>query len=398
MNLGSSALKNAGHKVYMLHSEEKWQIDREIYSGELVLPPLFDRRSYSDPSQLPVSLQKVRTFVKDFNIDVLHVQGWPRTSALSQLISELPVVATTHVALCPNSSRYMWKERSVCDRSIGAGCFTTGYMKCGCGYLGNGRPYSVPAFLRSMYEDNLFRRTLAKCACIIAPSGWIKRRLSADGFDKSMVTVLQPPIAGLEDDSFEKQDRVETPDVPVILYVGRLTDFKGPDQVLRASSMIKQNHVVWMIGEGPTKANLEELAESLGIASRVKFLGSMNPEEINKYRRVSTVVAVPSLWPDNFPMVGPEAMLVRKPVVAYNVGGISEWLSDGETGRLIPAKDVTAFASALEQIISDPAMAKQMGDRALEKASQWSPEKHGARLEKIYESAISIKMIGDKSC
>ena len=74
-----------------------------------------------------------------------------------------------------------------------------------------------------------------------------------------------------------------------------------------------------------------------------------------------TLVAVPSIWDEPFGLVGLEAMAHSLPVVAFDVGGISEWLTGGETGLLVPRRDTHAFARALDALLRDSERAREMG-------------------------------------
>ena len=137
------------------------------------------------------------------------------------------------------------------------------------------------------------------------------------------------------------------------------------------------------------RPGLEALTQELGLSERVTFFGGLQPEEIAEYRRRSAIVVVPSLWPEPFGMVGPEAMLMRRPVVAYRVGGIPEWLHDGVTGRLVSPGDVNGLAQALETLLDDPGLASKMGIAGAKVAAQWKPEQHAASLLKIYQGTLN---------
>ena len=78
----------------------------------------------------------------------------------------------------------------------------------------------------------------------------------------------------------------------------------------------------------------------------------------------ATMVAVPSVWAEPFCKVGIEAMAHGRPVVAFDVGGISDWLKHEVTGYLVPWKDSTALASMIDKIYEDIDKSKRMGHTA----------------------------------
>ena len=233
--------------------------------------------------------------------------------------------------------------------------------------------------------DHSLHQVIGHSVRIVANSKWMRDRLVADGISPEIICVVHsphenPPIAA-------EWTPPEQP--PAILFVGRLVDVKAADHVLEASARIHVEHRVWIVGDGPCQTRLERLANSLGIAKRVVFYGSLEPSEIAKLRLRSTLGVVPSVWPENFGRVGPESLAARRPVVGYNVGGIAEWLHDGVNGRLLSVGDIGALAQAIEQIITSPQLAQTLGENGARDAAQWIAPDHGVQIEAVYRNALS---------
>jgi glycosyltransferase involved in cell wall biosynthesis len=93
-------------------------------------------------------------------------------------------------------------------------------------------------------------------------------------------------------------------------------------------------------------------------------------EEINQFYLESSLLAVSSVWPEPFGLVGHEAMSHGLPVVAFDAGGISEWLIDGENGFLVPWKDTDRFAARIEQLLRDKELGRRLGRRGRELVGQ----------------------------
>jgi glycosyltransferase involved in cell wall biosynthesis len=384
MHVTARALKAKGHQVYLLHGMDDMPRTAVDYDGHLGLPVLFDQKSKLRPAGLLDAEKQIDQFVAQRGIDLIHFHGFPRCESLRRLVDKHTTVVTTHCPLCPNGSRYMWKDRKACDRQIGVACFTQGYLHKGCGYLGNQEPQSTLGFARSMLSDAARRDAIARSTRVIVPSKWMKNRLSADGIPEAIIRVIRNAFFAPQN----PPDVAVTTESPAVLFVGRLVDFKGPDHLLRASSLISTPHRVWFVGDGPMRAKLEELARELRLLDRTCFWGEMEPEAINALRQQSSVVVVPSLWQDNFPNVGPEAMLMRRPVVGYAVGGISEWLKDEITGKLVSPGNIEGLAQAIEYILKNPEAARQMGEAGHEVASQWTLDAHAEGLLSVYEEAV----------
>src|SRR5207248_708260 len=97
----------------------------------------------------------------------------------------------------------------------------------------------------------------------------------------------------------------------------------------------------------------------------------------------------PSTWPEPFGLVGLEAAALGVPAIAFDVGGVREWLRPGETGYLVPADPPRAsrFAEVLVEALSRPAALVEMGARAVATAREMSLNRHLDRLEEIFHEA-----------
>ena len=127
-----------------------------------------------------------------------------------------------------------------------------------------------------------------------------------------------------------------------------------------------------------------ELVRSLGIGDRVTFVGWVPHDRLAAYYTQARVVAVPSRWAEPFGMVGLEAMWASRPVVAFSVGGIPDWLADGETGLLVTEQDTRGFAHAIEELLGDPATAERMG------AAGWERVQGRFRFEAFIERTEEV--------
>lgn len=143
---------------------------------------------------------------------------------------------------------------------------------------------------------------------------------------------------------------------PKILYVGALIEEKGllflPDALRRITERIPEAKLV-ICGRGPLQERLEhELAEK-GLANNVEFKGFVDRTRIVDMYRSAHVLVCPSIYSEQFGLVGPEAMACGVPCVASNVGGIPEWLHHGQWGYLIPPRDPVALADRVTSLLLD---------------------------------------------
>ena len=147
-----------------------------------------------------------------------------------------------------------------------------------------------------------------------------------------------------------------------IIYLGQLIRGKGVDLLLEALGKLTLPWHARIVGDGPDRAMLENLADRLGIRDHLEFTGWLeNPEAILSQ---SDVAVFPSRWQEPFGLSGAEAQAHGVPVVAFDVGGVREWLKDGVTGYVVPPKDTTAMADRLTELFQNPALRQSLGENA----------------------------------
>ena len=154
-------------------------------------------------------------------------------------------------------------------------------------------------------------------------------------------------------------------DVPLVGVVGRVVAIKGQDVFLRAAARIAQGRsdVRFVVaGDGDRRVEFEGLAADLGIAGRTHFLGWRR--DVPRVLAGLDVVVLPTVLDfEGTPLSVIEALAAGRPVVAADVGGVSEVVRDGETGLLVPPRDAEALARAIDAQLSDSQRAASMAMR-----------------------------------
>jgi glycosyltransferase involved in cell wall biosynthesis len=150
----------------------------------------------------------------------------------------------------------------------------------------------------------------------------------------------------------------------IVLFVGRLVAYKGVGVLLEALKGL--NAVALIVGEGPLRARLEEQARALEVSANVRFLGSVDDDELAALYRACNVFVLPSVTrQEAFGVVQLEAMAAGKPVVSTDLGTGVGWVNrDGETGYVVPPRDPRALREALARLLADANLQKSMGDAA----------------------------------
>jgi glycosyltransferase involved in cell wall biosynthesis len=180
-----------------------------------------------------------------------------------------------------------------------------------------------------------------------------------------------------------------TPQVPLIGAIGRLVWQKGFEYLLESAPDILQvvpDARFLIVGEGPLRKRLEDLAGSLKVKER--FIFSKFMSGVNDVLSNVDLVVVPSLL-EGFPLVTLEAMAMAKPIVATQINGIGEQISDGEEGLLVPPKNPKALAAAVLKLVQNNELASRLGIEARRKVETYfSVEKMVGETEKVYMSAL----------
>ena len=163
---------------------------------------------------------------------------------------------------------------------------------------------------------------------------------------------------------------------PVILYVGRLSEKKGIQFLLTAMATeplksLRASLVV--IGAGPLEERLKGLSRQLELSRRVRFLQPCSHANLGQHMVAADVLCVPSVVAMNGDQEGRPTVLVEAaacgiPAVASDVGGIREWIEDGNNGFLVQQANSGALANALARLLNQPELARRMGQAARRKA------------------------------
>jgi len=181
-------------------------------------------------------------------------------------------------------------------------------------------------------------------------------------------------------------------DAAVILFCAKLQPWKRPQDLLRAFAKLPvPDAYLVFAGEGKLKSVLESEAETLGILSRVRFLGFVNQTGLPEIYCASDVLVLPSGY-EPFGVVVNEAMLCRCPVVVSDrVGAKFDLIREGETGYVFNCGDVDALAQTLNGALGDRRRLRRMGEAARERMASWSTAEY---VQAIVSSISKVLELG----
>lgn len=215
---------------------------------------------------------------------------------------------------------------------------------------------------------------------LIAPSEIVKKKLLANSWPENKVRVL-PHFVDIKIPS----QGVRKPG-DYLLYIGRLSQEKGVDKLIRAYSRTQKLLPLLIAGDGVWRAELEDLTAKLGLCQDIRFLGKKKIKDIAELISCSRALVLPAQSPETFGLVVLEAYLLEKAVIASRIGALPEVVKDRETGFLFPPQDIDALAEKLELISNQPALAVKYGLAGAKLVKDYyNKEKHYQELIKIYE-------------
>ncbi len=318
----------------------------------------------------------LKWYIKEVKPDIIHLHNHYKysTSILKAFDNSIPVVQTVHDygLICPTSWGVTKDKLQVCSCVEGVG------IKCM-------RHCIKPWHFLSCYLRNKKRIELTKekISFLIAPSKKLKEYLEAFGFRN---VVYLPHFLDLNFWKATRDDREEG----LILYVGAVTPNKGIEYLIEGMPKIQkevEKARLKIVGSGTEREKLEKRAKELNI--RVEFTGKLNSKQVLEEYSKAKVLVMPSVWMEQFGMVGIEAMASGLPVVGSNIGGIPDWLIDGKTGYLTTPKDSNDIAEKTIKLLKNKDLWAEFSKNSVKRAQRYNNEDFKADLENIYKEAIS---------
>jgi glycosyltransferase involved in cell wall biosynthesis len=361
-------LQKRGHQLGLLYCKETGRSEaayREVFADLFCLPS-------------GGHAEHIEAVIEDFKPDVIYLHNLPGIEAVQALLdSGVPVVRMVHdhALYCLRTYKYNYFTRHICTRPA------SGYCVFPCLASVARNPEGPLPVRWAGYQDKMRELELNRqCQAHIVYSEYCRQELIRNGFKPENIHI-HVPIRCWENgpvSSFGPQNR--------ILFAGQIIRGKGVDVLLRALAKVKVPFECVILGEGNHRAYCERLSRKLGLTDRVQFKGYVAPEQMRAYYLEASLFVMSSVWPEPFGMAGPEAMRYGLPVVAFDAGGIREWLLDGENGRLIAWMHTDQFARSIEDLLQHKELARQMGLRGRERVMrEYDSRRQVSRLESLFD-------------
>ncbi len=370
--LTAEAFKKRGHTVGIVHGKPTGKAEKR---WSATFAEKFDLNGNAAAS--------TQNALSKFNPDIVYVHKMADLEVIEKLLSarvRLVRMIHDHEIYCMRNYKYNYFTRKICNRPASLYCV----FPCG-GFIARNRGGKLPVKWVSYFNKKKEIALNKQFNRLVVVSRYMRNELLRNGFDVRKVEI-HPPVPRAGDPSVHSTFS----DRNLILFAGQIIRGKGVDILLRALALVKTPFECIILGEGSHKEYCEKLCASLGLQDRVHFKGFVPQEELQDFYKECSVVAISSVWPEPFATIGMEVMRYGLPVVAFDVGGISDWLIDGENGYLVPTGDCSTYAVRLEALLRDKALARTMGENGLKLVNEkFSFESYIDDLEKMFATVIN---------
>lgn len=366
----SRLLESHGHENVIVYLREH---ANTIYNGSLRSRP-----AARQPGVSPAGAEELLQVIRQERPDLAYLHTIPYPDIVEAAASATPAVAYVHGFLptCPSQTKFFRRGDQVCHRASGAGCAAMIYLRR-CSEAR--RPATVRALLS---QTASIQQAYQRLDHLIVASHYMRELLRQNGFTQA-IHQLAPHFVS----PFQSDTRPHLGEPPTILFAGRLEIEKGLPNLLQACAKLSDYRLL-IAGDGTQRPAYQALSERLGIAQRVRFLGWLDGADLQKVYAQASLLALPSIFPEPFAKVGIEALSHGLPVVAFQVGGIADWLHNEVNGYLVPPGDTDGLAERLAWLLKNPGLAAQLGAQGRDQVIRdFSPAAHYERLMEIFSTA-----------
>lgn len=340
--------------------------------------------------------------IRAWRPDLIYAHGMFESALEEQLLEIAPAVFFVHnyYGTCISGDKtFKYPVVRPCSRRFGWPCLMH-YFPHRCGGL------SPLTMWRHFRLQSRRLQLLRRYRALVTDSAHMKSEILKYGFSPGAVHIssylverseLISEIADVPAPQYGSMIRsIEAP--WQLLFVGRMDRLKGGRVLIGALPLVAASLDspvrLTLAGDGPDRAVWQKLANAVQASDpriRIDFVGWLDEIGMNQILLQSDLLVVPSLWPEPFGRIGPEAGLHSLPVAAFRVGGIPEWLVDGVNGHLAPGDPPTSagLAQAVIKCLKDPCRHASLRRGALQIARRFSLANHIDQLEDLFQDSMN---------
>jgi glycosyltransferase involved in cell wall biosynthesis len=330
----------------------------------------------------------VNEVIKRFKPDIVHFQNLLNPLILRFLRQRIPSIDTAHDCrpFCSKppadvASRFVGNTNILCEKVFDKSCF----RKCYLGVFNNIHRNKFISFIENVsyfpYNYLALKETL-KLKKILCVSEFIKNLAIRCGASQDSLIVLPAFSRFNQNNETNVAKKVRNR----VLYASRLTCSKGIYCFLESIKYLPNDFEIEIAGDGPEYNNVvSKCNEYIQKGKKVIVRGFLDELMMKEAIMKCDVVVFPSLWAEGCGLIGIEALGFKKPVIAFEVGGVSEWLIDGVTGVFAKYGDPKDLAKKICQLKNNQKLMNELGDNGQKLVrKKFELKNHISKLIDIY--------------
>lgn len=317
----------------------------------------------------------------EFKPDIVHLNNFQRQLSASIIKPikkrNIPIVFTAHdlQAICPNKTM-LDSQNNICEKCLNGSYKNCINKKC----IKNSKLKSSLGAIENLYYKNK-KIYKDKINYIITPSEFYRKKFIEYGVNDRKITSIHNFI------------QLPNKNKEIIgnyaIYFGRISKEKGIFNLVEALSKI-ENGELYIAGTGPDEEFLKDKISKLNIKNRVKFLGYLQQNELNKYICNSRFAVLPSIWYDNCPYSVLETLAQGKTILGSNIAGIPELIKDKYSGLIFQFDNVDDLKNKMQLLFNDDELIKKLQINARRQAiDEFDKNIYYNKILKIYHNLLA---------
>lgn len=316
-------------------------------------------------------------FIRRHGIKIIHLHGVFDVEILKRLPGSIPIIRSFHDLrfTCPGYGKYWYNRDQTCQTKFGFSCYSKVFKeKCG-----SRNPWIISQNIRRIrLEEKLMQNRYCR---IIVMSGFVKQQLQSLNIPASKIIVIN---------YFSRFNPVypfKIKDPPYkILWVGRINKAKGLSYFIELAKSVQKKY--------PNRFSFEVIGDGIDRKafdfSNVVYHGWQSKAQLLQHFRESFLLVFTSIYPEAFGLVGIEALSQGVPVLAFDVGGVKDWLKNGVNGYLFNKKNISNMERTVFYLSENPEKYVELCQSIFEKQRKKNTTSaHLNQLKYIYIQIIT---------
>lgn len=376
LKLEERALRENGFEVFSLGFGKD---DLEFGRNYTIKLPTNKRQKFLKFIYSKHIQKKISRIIRDISPQLIHIHLSAKVPMAIYNLTELakiPVIQTLHGPnlFCATSWGGL-KNSGPCELGIGLKCYSRGCTN------------ALNTMLYYQLKERYWTSLKTNINVFHCPSINILNSTKRLGLSNSVYIPLGIDEMFLEDPLPKIKKR------PTLLFVGAIAEQKGVQYLLPTLALVKKifpDVLLRIAGRGILDEKLKSDTRKLDLEDNVEFVGFVNHDDIHEFYLSGHVFLIPSIWQEQFGLVGPEALACKIPCIGTSVGGIPEWLHNNENGLLVPPNDIESLSEAIITLLSDDILRKKMGENGRNYSIEYhNPKKYATKMIELINHTIS---------